>query len=105
MTVVLHSDAEVARAWDALDQLYAQLPEDPRVAGARAAAEWTTGRIATSPITAIAQPPTGDALAMEGPFADMVVMGLRPGDREFAAGVTAWMFWFVGLEPLPRWLR
>ena len=105
MTVTLHTEAEVGRAWAVLDDLYAELPHNPLVAGARAAAEWTTGRIGTSPITSIVQPPTGDALAMEGPFADMVAMGLRPGDREFAAGVTAWMFWFVGLEPLPRWLR
>ena len=42
---------------------------------------------------------------MEGPYADMVVKGLRPGDRDFAAGVAAWMFWFIGLEPLPSWLR
>ena len=35
----------------------------------------------------------------------MIATGQEPGDRKFAAGATAWLFWFVGLEPLPRWLR
>ena len=65
MTVTLHTDAEVARAWTVLDELYAELPHNPRVAGARAAAEWTTGRIATSPIRNTAQAPEGDALVWE----------------------------------------
>jgi hypothetical protein len=105
MTVTLHTDAEVARAWTVLDELYAELPHNPRVAGARAAAEWTTGRITTAPITNTMQPPEGDAPVLEGVAASVVAAGRQPGDRVFAAGVMAWLDWFVGLEPLPRWLR
>ena len=105
MTVTLHTDAEVARAWAVLDELYAELPHNPLVAGAHAAAEWTTGRTATSPIKNTAQAPEDDALVWEAAAAEMIALGRDPGDRKFADGVTAWMYWFVGLEPLPRWLR
>jgi hypothetical protein len=105
MTVTLPTNAEVARAWTVLDELYAELPHNPRVAGARAAAEWTTGRIATAPITNTAQAPEGDAPVLEGVSASLVAAGRQPGDPAFAAGVIDWLDWFVGLEPLPRWLR
>jgi hypothetical protein len=105
MTVTLHTDAEVARAWRVLDELYAELPHNPLVAGARAAAEWTTGRTATPPITDTTEPPVGSALVWEAAAAEMIALGQEPGDRKFADGVTAWMYWFVGLERLPRWLR
>src|SRR3954467_7056769 len=105
MTVTLHTDTEVARAWAVLDEVYGELPHNPRVAGARAAAEWTTGRTSTSPITNTLRAPEGDAPVLESVSASLVALGRQPGDREFAAGVTAWLDWFLGLEPLPRWLR
>ena len=105
MAVMLHTDAEVAQAWAVLDGLYAELPHNARVAGARAAAEWTTGRMSTSPITNTVRAPEGDAPVLEGVAASLVALGRQPGNREFAAGVTAWLDWIVGLQPLPRWLR
>jgi hypothetical protein len=105
MTVTLHTDAEVARAWAVLDELYAELPHNPLVAGAHAAAEWTTGRIGTSPITNVREPAVEPRVGWEGHEANMVVLGIKAGDRRYAAGVMAWMFWWTGVQPLPRWLR
>jgi hypothetical protein len=99
------SATEVQVAWDAVERLYLRDPTVPSVAGARAAAEWTTGRAAMSPISNVREDPAGERLHMEGHEAGMVAMGVEPGDRAFAAGVMAWMFWWIGLEPLPAWIR
>ncbi len=105
MPVMTRSEAEIVPAWNALDELYAQMPDNARVAGARAAAEWTTGRAGASPITNVREPAVEPRLGWEGHEANMVVLGIKPGDRTYAEGVMAWMFWWIGLEPLPRWLR
>ncbi len=97
--------AEVEAAWAAIDQLYQADPTHPRAAGARAAAEWTLGHSSVSPITNVRQAPAGELLDWEGHTANMVVMGLREGDADFALGVMTWMFWWTGLEPLPAWVR
>jgi hypothetical protein len=96
---------EVDAAWEALDRLYLQDATVPHVAGARAAAEWTTGRTAMSPITNVHEPPVGLRVRGEGHAAGMVALGRHPGDRGFATGAMGWMFWWVGLEPLPAWIR
>lgn len=100
-----HTVDEVQAAWSAVERLYLHDATVPHVAGARAAAEWTTGRAAMSPISNVREPAAGERLHMEGHEAGMVAMGISPGDRGFAAGVMAWMFWWIGLEPLPAWLR
>jgi hypothetical protein len=105
MAVMLRTEAEVAAAWMAIDELYAQMPKNPRVAGARAAAEWTTGRIGTSPIMNVREPAVEPRAGWEGHEANMVVLGINQGDWSYAAGMMAWMFWWIGVEPLPRWLR
>ena len=70
-----------------------------RVAGARAAAEWTTGRIVD---VADHEHRAGLRRATRPCWracaASLVALGRQPGDREFAAGVTAWLYWFVGLR-------
>lgn len=103
--VAVHAPADVQAAWDVVEHLYLHNPGVPKVAGARAAAEWTTGRAAMSPISNIREAPTGDRLGWEGHQAGMVAMGFEPGDRAFATGVMEWMFWWTGLEPLPAWIR
>jgi hypothetical protein len=105
MAVIVRTEGEVAAAWNALDELYAEIPDNPRVAGARAAAEWTTGRIGTSPITNVREPAVEPRVGWEGHEANMVVLGIKAGDPRYAAGVMAWMFWWTGVQPLPRWLR
>ena len=44
MAVMLHTDAELARVWAVLDEVYGELPHNPRVAGARAARVVACGR-------------------------------------------------------------
>jgi hypothetical protein len=99
------SVAEATAAWYRLDLRYRHNPGNARIAGARAASEWTMRRSPVSPITRRRVDPDGDALQWEGHHADEVIMGLRPGDPQFADGVMSWMFWWIGLEPLPAWLR
>lgn len=104
MDLMERTDADVARAWDTLDRLYAELPHNPLVAGARAAAQWTTGRSPTPPITDTTEPAIGDTLVWEAAAAQVIALG-QGLDRKFAEGVMAWLWWVIGLEPLPRWLR
>ena len=105
MDLMERTDADIADAWGTLDRLYAELPHNALVAGARAAAEWTTGRSTTSPITDATDPPGRSALIWEAAAAERIALGRQPGDRKFADGVTVWLYWVIGLEPLPRWLR
>jgi hypothetical protein len=35
----------------------------------------------------------------------MVMMGVKAGDHNFATGASQWLFWYIGLENLPPWLR
>lgn len=97
---------EVGRAWYALTVLYLTHQTDPVVAGARAAAEWTTRPDESpAPITLERAVPTLDRARDESHHAAMVELGISPGSVEYARGVAGWMFWWTGLRPLPPWLR
>jgi hypothetical protein len=102
----MRSEDEVARAWRALGALYLLHPSDPVIAGARAAAEWTTvPTLSPAPITLERVAPTLDRARDESHHAAMVELGISPGSVEYARGVAGWMFWWTGLRPLPPWLR
>ena len=104
MTVTMHTDAEVARAWTCWTS---STPSCRTTRASLAPAPPRSGRPAGSHLTdpehragsARRRPRLGGGRRRHGRH------GQRPGDRDFAAGVAAWLFWFVGLEPLPRWLR
>jgi hypothetical protein len=96
---------DVQAVWEHLDRLYRSKPLNPRVAGARSAAEWTLGLTRMSPITNVATPAEGALLQMEPHEAAMVMMGVKAGDHNFATGASQWLFWYIGLENLPPWLR
>ena len=49
--------------------------------------------------------PAEDSIAAEGDSASMVVLGLEPGNAQYARGVQAWILWWRGVEALPSWLR
>lgn len=95
----------VQLAWTNLDHLYRENPTDPRIAGARAAAEWCVGIETVSPETREQKPATLRAVREESHKAAMVQLGIRSGDRDFSLGVSGWCFWWTGLEPLPGWLE
>jgi hypothetical protein len=100
------TDDEVGRAWRALTGLYLVHPTDPVIAGARAAAEWTCGSTeSVTPITGVRTAATLSRAGEESHRSAMVELGILPGSRDFARGVSAWMFWWIGLQPLPPWLR
>ncbi len=63
------------------------------------------GLAPVSPITNLRTAPAGEVLDWEGHEANSVILGLREGDKDFALGVMAWMFWWTGLEALPAWVR
>lgn len=88
-----------------LDRLYRSKPLNPKVAGARSAAEWTLGLTRMSPITNLAAPAEGDLLQREPHEAAMVMMGVKAGDHDFATGASRWLFWYIVLENLHPWLR
>jgi hypothetical protein len=50
-------------------------------------------------------PAEGDVLQREPQVATMVMLGVKPGDFDFANGASQWLFWFIGLENLPAWVR
>jgi hypothetical protein len=92
-------------AWEQLDRLYRSNPLNPKVAGARSAAEWTLGLTRMSPITNLTAPAEGHLLRMEPHEATMVMIGFKPGDFDFAQGASQWLCWYIGLQRLPAWLR
>jgi hypothetical protein len=96
---------EIEAAWNTLDGVYREMPEHPVVIGARAAAEWTTGRTKVSPMSRRVMEPDTNSIFWEGAEADMVGMGRRQGDLSYARGVAGWLFWMTGNQPLPRYLR
>lgn len=109
------SRPERALAWAVLDDLYRQDQADPRVAGARAAAEWTEGHSIVAPVTNRRQPPTLAAVRWESHAAAMreldigvgqgvTTIAVRTFRRRYARGASEWLFWWTGLEGLPSWL-
>ena len=96
---------QVEAAWNTLAGVYSEMPEHPLVVGARAAAEWTTGRTKVSPMTRRVMEADTSSIFWEGAEADMVEMGRRQGDLSYARGVAGWLFWITGAQPLPRYLH
>lgn len=96
---------QIEAAYAKLDGLYRQHPDSPRIAGARAAAEWTTGRGSVSPITNVREPAVEPRLGWEVHEASMVEMGIKEGNYLYAAGAGGWLAWVTGFEPLPALLR
>jgi hypothetical protein len=105
LTNTSRAAGDVQAAWEHLDSLYRANSLNPKVAGARSAAEWTLGLTRMSPVTNLATPAEGHHLQMEPHEAALVNMGVMPGDRDYASGAAQWLFWFIGQEKLPAWLR
>jgi hypothetical protein len=105
LTNTPHALGDVQAAWEHLDSLYRSNPLNPKVVGARSAAEWTLGLTRMSPITNVVTPAEGDLLQMEPQEATMVMIGVKPGDFDFADGASQWLCWYIGWERLPPRLR
>jgi hypothetical protein len=97
--------ALIQAVWELLGRVYRIAPDDAKVAGARAAAEWTLDLTRTSPVSGQITAAAGEALRMEPHIAAMVELGIRPGDPMYARGASQWLFWWNGVEDLPPWLR
>lgn len=86
-----------------LDRLVALDPADAAARGALDAARWTLREIPDAPLTAgrVADVMGVDA---EQELARGVMLGLRAGDRERAAGVRGWLEWWMGISAEPSWM-
>jgi hypothetical protein len=109
----LLGSAQIRDAWTILDGHYRAYPDDPQVAGARAAAEWAMGLSPVTPVTNKRTTPDRNTCRWESHTAAMreAGIGLEPTDgptdvfrRSYARGASAWLFWWTGLEGLPGWL-
>ena len=75
-------------------------------AGAVCAARWTQGHTAEAPMTGKLSLYSGSTFLDEIAVADPVVWGQRSDlNRDYARGVSAWLWWLAGTQPRPRWLR
>ena len=95
--------AEVEELRLRVEQRAARDPDDATAAGALAAARWTLRETPEAPLTAgrLADP---SGVQAERDEARGVVLGLRPGDVDRAAGVRAWLEWWLEIAAFPAWL-
>jgi hypothetical protein len=101
---------EMEAAWTLLERRYreaAQGTRESRVyAGALCAARWTQGHTDEAPMTGKASTYGGSTFLDEIAVADPVVWGQRSDlNRDYARGVSAWLWWIAGTQPRPGWLR
>jgi hypothetical protein len=70
------------------------------------AARWTQGYTAEAPMTGRLCLYDGSTFLSEVAVADPVVWGQRSDlNRDYARGVSAWLWWVEGTQPRPAWLR
>jgi hypothetical protein len=101
---------ELAAAWNRLEQRYRETEQGTRLshlfAGALCAARWTQGYTAEAPMTGRLCLYDGSTFLSEVAVADPVVWGQRSDlNRDYARGVSAWLWWVEGTQPRPAWLR
>lgn len=106
MTITLAQD--IRRSPAEFSDLIARLDvlsrTDPIIQGAWAATEWLVGDTTCSPATGRDLDVTGHLLA-EAHHAAMISGGFLSGNREYGLGAEAILFWALGTQPLPWWLR
>lgn len=104
------SPAEQQEAWHLVERLWQGTDQDTRthqyLAGAVAAARWTSQWTAEPPLTRELKVASPAAMTWEGCEAALAAIGKRPGvNVSYSQGASAWLDWLTGLSGRPHWLH